>query len=95
MQNLQLDKITDNGFVDLILKIKKKRLLKKYDYRNEAKYLTVKIRGGNFFIRIMSDHLVRDMKTIIEFIEENDKQIREFSKEIENAAKKLKEIKRL
>jgi hypothetical protein len=94
MQNLQLDKITDNGFVDLILTIRNKRCLK-YDSRNEPKYLTVKIRGGNFFIRIMSDHLVKDMKTIIEFIEENDKQIREFSKEIENAAKKLKEIKRL
>tara|TARA_R100000655_G_scaffold47585_1_gene84802 strand:- start:1435 stop:1719 length:285 start_codon:yes stop_codon:yes gene_type:complete len=94
MQNLQLDKITDNGFIDLILKIKNKKCLK-HDSKNEPNYLTVKIRGGNFFIRIMSDHLVRDMKTIIEFIEENDKQIREFSKEIENAAKKLKEIKRL
>ena len=43
----------------------------------------------------MSDHLISEMKVIIECIDNNYKIIQEFAKEISNADKKLKEIKRL
>ena len=53
--------------------------------------LTVKLRAGGLnIIRIMSDHLVHEMKHIIEFLD-GDKKITDFANELLKADKKLNE----
>ena len=91
MINLKLDKITrtklGTELIDLLLTIE-------YPSVDESikETLTANIRGGGHKIRIMSDHLIREMKVIIECIDNNYKIIQEFAKEISNANKKLKEV---
>ena len=83
---LKLDNLeTTRGgtqFVNLILKMEFKR-----DYSDT---LTVKLRAGGINIRIMSDHLLHEMKNIVLFLDE-DNRIKDFANEILAADKKLNE----
>lgn len=89
--NLTLDKIekTRLGTEFAILTLTIKRL--------NVSSLIVKLRGGNHNLRIMSSHLVYEMKFILEWLDKNsvartnEAEIILFSKEMLKANNKLKD----
>tara|TARA_R110000823_G_scaffold310646_1_gene435680 strand:- start:392 stop:670 length:279 start_codon:yes stop_codon:yes gene_type:complete len=56
-----------------------------------SEYLNVKIRAGGINIRIMSDHLVSEMKHIINFLDTDTPEIQKFAKDLLKADDKLNE----
>ncbi len=70
-------------WVNLILKIEFKS--------GYSDYLTVKLRAGGINIRIMSDHLVSEMRHIINFLGTDTAEIQKFAKDLLKADEKLNE----
>jgi len=82
LDNLESTRTGGTKWADLILTLECKTAY--------SDTLTVKLRAGGINIRIMSDHLLWDMKQIIKFLDEDNK-INDFAKELLAADEKLNE----